>query len=138
MPGFRIPKRTALIVFEEGHDYHGAEVRCSLDVPMRTLFAFRSMRGESAETISAEAIAESYKMFAEQILVDWNVEDDDGNPVPCTIDAFLDMPMPFLTAVTAKWSEAVTGVPKASGEPSPNGSMSEAELAQMGAASTSL
>ncbi len=113
---FRLPKRTALIQFEDG-EYAGAEVRCSLDVPMRTLLTFKRMAGGEVDQVER-----GYELFGKQMLIDWNLEDDEGQPIPCSTDHFMEQPLAFLNAVTAQWIEAVTGVPKDSNETSANGS----------------
>ena len=126
--GYKLPKRTAVIVFEEGHEYAGAEVRCALDVPLRTVLLFRRMQSGEAEDIER-----GYELFAKEILVRWNIEDEDGNAIPCDAEAFMGMPLAFLNAVTAKWIEAVAGVPKDSAPLSLNGSTLAEEFAPTGA-----
>ena len=122
MSRFRLPKRTALIVFEDG-DYTGAEVRCSLDVPMRTLLTFKRMASGEVDQVER-----GYELFAKQMLISWNLEDDDGNAIPCTPAYFMEQPLAFLNVVTAKWIEAVAGVPKGSDVPLTNGSTSEEDI----------
>ena len=39
--GYELPKRTAILEFAEGHDYHGAEIEVSLDLPLEMIFRFR-------------------------------------------------------------------------------------------------
>lgn len=112
---FKVPKRTALFEFEDG-DWKGAEVRCALDVPMRTLFRFRVADQESAESL--------YRLFAEQVLISWNLIDDEGNDVPATPEKVLDQPNGFVDAIVQKWMEYLTTVPKDSKDKSIDGSTS--------------
>lgn len=44
------------------------------------------------------------------LLVSWNLEDDDGGPVPMTADALLGFELPFLMTVLNAWAKAVTSV----------------------------
>lgn len=98
--GFRPPKRTATLTFEEGHDYHGAEVSVRLDVPMSVVFEFDSL-----------SPADGMRRFGDEILIDWNIEDDDGNPVPATADGLLSQSSDFGLALLDAWKESAAGVP---------------------------
>lgn len=113
---FKMPHNTALLVFDG--DYEGAEVRCRLDVGMRTAFSFFQAR----ELSDPKDLIEMVERFCEQVLIDWNLVDDNDQPIPCTAEAMLDQPAGFIRAVIANWHEAATAVPKASPAPSLNGS----------------
>jgi len=48
-------------------------------------------------------------------LVDWNLQEEDGTPVPCTADGLMSQDMLFVYAIVEAWMEAAAGVsaPKA-------------------------
>lgn len=115
--GFRVPRREALVEFEEGHEYHGAEVRLRLDVPMGLVFEFQRLGSDGEAAL---------RRFGDQILLGWNLEDDDGEPVPATADGLLTQPFGFANTLMTRWAEAVTGVPGPLGVPSSNGATSAA------------
>jgi len=110
--GFRLPEKTARITFE-GTDYDGAEIRVLLSVTFGKFIALReSAQGEDQETMA--------RLFGEDVLMDWNLEDDDGTPIPADGDGMLAIPMELTNLVVQHWVEAVAGVasplPPASGD----------------------
>jgi len=115
MTTFKIPRKTALLRFEG--EYEGAEVRCRLDVGMRTALEFVSI--EDAEP---KQMIELVERFCGKILVDWNLVTDEGDPIAPTPEALLDQPPGFVIALLTKWGETVVAVPAPLGAPSLNGS----------------
>ena len=61
-------------------------------------------------------------MFAQfaALLVSWNVEDDDGAPVPATLEGVLTQEPAFVQSVIRMWVENITQAPP----PLPGGSRS--------------
>src|SRR3990172_12111213 len=97
--GFRVPVRTALLVFEG--DYEGAEVRCVLDVPMGYLLDFSRLAGGDAK-----AIKEAFVRFSAEVVIDWNLEDDDGKAIAAKPDGLLKVPPAMANLIVGKWLEA--------------------------------
>ena len=110
--GFRIPERTALINFR-GTDYDGAEIRVRLSVTFAQFIALR----ESAQGEDQEGMA---RLFGETVLMDWNLEDADGNLIPADGDGMLAIPLELTNLVVQHWVEEVAGVPSPLSEPSGN------------------
>ena len=100
--GFRIPERTALINFE-GTDYDGAEIQLRLSVSFAQFIALR----ESAQGEDQEGMA---RLFGDNVLMEWNLEDDAGQPIPATGDGMLAIPLDLTNLVVQHWVEAVAGV----------------------------
>ena len=101
--GFRLPEKTARINFE-GTDYDGAEIQLRLSVKFSEFIALReSAQGEDQETMA--------RLFGETVLIDWNLEDADGNPIPANSDGMLAIPLELTNLVVQHWVEAVAGVP---------------------------
>lgn len=113
--GFKRPERTILLKFEG--DWEGAEVRCRRSVSTRFALDFAGF--EALSSSEQKALMAS---FAEQVLMEWNLEDDAGAPIPATPDAFLDQETEFTGLIMRKWSEVISNVPKVSAVPSLNGS----------------
>ncbi len=111
--GFREPRRTALITFE-GTQWDTAEVRCRIDVPVRVILEYQRAADDEAD------VAALFRSFGDDILVEWNVEDDAGAPVPATGDGFLSRSAEFAMAIMQGWAKAAAGVsaPLAGGSPS--------------------
>jgi hypothetical protein len=101
--GFRLPERTARITFE-GTDYDGAEIRVRLSVSFAQFIALR----ESAQGEDQERMA---RLFGETVLMDWNLEDDEGRPMPADADGMLAIPLDLANLVVQHWVEEVAGVP---------------------------
>ncbi|NUT23978.1 MAG: hypothetical protein HOV77_32885 [Hamadaea sp.] len=112
--GYKGTPRTVKIQFAQGHEHHGAEAR-----------ARRMSYGEWEDVVSSEddnAMAEFGKR-----LVDWNLEDDDGQPIPATPEGMRKVDTGLLTALKTAWLQSIVGVHDAdplpqsspSGEPSP-------------------
>jgi hypothetical protein len=103
MTGFRVKKRTAIIKFE-GTEYDGAEIECLFDIPLKKLFEIQRL----AEAGKAE---ESFRQFGDEILTAWNIEQDDGNPIPATGEGLLNQPPQFANLILSKWLAAMTEPP---------------------------
>jgi hypothetical protein len=76
--------------------------------------------GQLSDVEAAEKLREMYERFA-NIVVDWNVEDDDGEPVPISVDGFLSQEQDFLNMIIAAWMRAGTAVPVPLAQPSSDG-----------------
>ena len=101
--GFRLPERTARITFE-GTDYDGAEIRVRLSVSFAQFIALR----ESAQGEDQEGMA---RLFGETVLMDWNLEDTEGEPLLADGDGMLMIPLDLANLVGQHWVEEVAGVP---------------------------
>lgn len=71
-------------------------------------------------------------------IIDWNVEDDNDQPIPPTKDALLDQELPFLFAIIQAWGQAVTGVSESLGKDSTSGETFPEESIPMEILSSSL
>ncbi|HET7846937.1 MAG TPA: hypothetical protein VFL72_05545 [Acidimicrobiia bacterium] len=57
-------------------------------------------------------------------LVSWNLEDDDDEPVPATIEGVRGQELPFLLPIVTSWMDAVAGVSADLGKESSSGETS--------------
>lgn len=117
MTDFVMP-RTVLIVFEDDSTYHGAEVRCRANIPIKDALELAGLSGVTASEISNERVLELIERFT-RYLISWNLVDENGEAIP--IEAAMEQPAGFLLQVFKAWSEATAGVPKGSSAPSLNG-----------------
>jgi len=119
--GFRIPERTARVAFE-GTDYDGAEIKLKLSVSFAQFIALReSAMGEDQEFMA--------RLFGETVLMEWNLEDEDGQPLPADGDGMMAIPMDLTNKVVQHWVEAVSGISAPLEQPS-------GDLSTLAAAST--
>ena len=119
--GFRIPERTARVTFE-GTDYDGAEIKLRLSVSFAQFIALR----ESAQGEDQEGMA---RLFGQNVLMEWNLEDEDGLPLPADGDGMMAIPLDLTNQIVQHWVEAVAAVPAPLGETS-------GDLSKLAAAST--
>ena len=117
--GFRIPERTAHIQFEDT-DYDGAEVWIRLNVSFARYLELR-------EASEAGDQAGMTRMFGDNMLQSWNLENDDGTPVPADGEGMLQIPLDFATLIITQWVDTVSDVPDPLGLPS--GDLSTLEAA---------
>jgi len=98
---YSVPRKTCVLVLTGDHE--GAEARCRLDVGMGTYFAISKI-----DTDDKAQIIAACRLFGDEILIDWNLEDE-GQVIPATSDGFLAIPPALATAMVQAWSEAMTG-----------------------------
>ena len=115
--GYRPKQKIYTLEFEDP-EFEGLEVR------IRGLNTGQVMDIDAARASGSEAaIVTMLKLMADR-LVDWNVEDDDGKPVPTTFEGVRSLDVDFNWAVIDAWQNAAAGVkapldePSTSGEPS--------------------
>ena len=113
--GYRPATRTALLEFT-GTEYAGAWVRCRLSLPLKKVLELQGFQ----ETDIRAAI----ELFGRDILMEWNLEGEDGQPLPATVEGLLEMDMAFVQCVIEQWVSAVAQPPTPLAVPSGNGSMS--------------
>jgi hypothetical protein len=122
---FRLSERTARLRFEEGTVLAGAEVVCRLDIPLGVFLEFQRLAGAGNDPATFER---AIRMFAETVLISWDLEDDDG-PVPATFEGMQRLPVQAVTGIITAWMEAVQSPPLASGGQSESGGTSEEQTA---------
>ena len=100
--GFRIPKRTARLIFVD--DYEGAEIVVRLDVPVAIFL-------EIQDLVSSGDQLRVFEMFGDKVLDEWNLQDDDGNPHPPTGFGMNSIPIHLANNILEQWVEVATKVP---------------------------
>ncbi len=103
MGGFKLPQRTAKLVFKDPQ-FEGAEVRVVLDHPLGMLI--------EAQKLQEDKDIEGLCRFFATILLDWNLEDKDDQPIPATEEGLRQVTASFINALIDAWVESQT-------EPSP-------------------
>jgi hypothetical protein len=118
--GYIVPRRTAVVTFS-GTDWDGAEVRCRMDVSLDILLWFQR-QGKHENWGDSDVQEGVIKKFADDILLGWNLTEEDGSPIPCS-SAGLSKQVPIgLTLVLfQKWLEECVTIPAPLVEPSPAG-----------------
>lgn len=130
--GYKRNPKIYKLTFGDDTDYAGLEVQVR-GLTTGQVIAAKTGRGEdgkSAEETMMELLADR--------IVSWNLEDEDGTPVPTTLDALLNEDEDFTAAIIDHWMKAVAGVPDPLQQSSPSGEPSPVELVPMEALSESL
>lgn len=122
-------RKAYVLKWPEDHELHGLEVTTK-GLPVRKLFKLARLAGQlSGDTDLETKVAVADELFAgfAERLVEWNLEDDGGAPVPATLEGVQDQDMDFMLPLIMTWMDAVASVdiplPQASGD----GSSTETE-----------
>lgn len=108
---FTIQRRKAVLEFEQA-EYEGMRIEAKLDVDLRTFLDLQMLAGSG--DANASDLKDAFIMFGDKILEGWNLEDEEGNPVPADADGFLTLPPSVCTAVLGAWSNAASSAGEAS------------------------
>lgn len=108
----------------------GAEVEVKADVSMGTLLALKQL-------IADEETDKLTEVFGDEILVAWNLTDEDDEPITATGAGMNVLPSQMAMNIINGWLETYA-VPDPLESESTNGALSEAELLEMGESSKSL
>lgn len=69
---------------------------------------------------AGKAVIELFQLMADQ-MIEWNVTEEDGTPVPPTMDGIRQQELPFNMAIIDAWQTAVSDVPAPLEHGSPSG-----------------
>ncbi|MCZ4509948.1 hypothetical protein O3Q52_17435 [Streptomyces sp. ActVer] len=101
--GYR-PKRKIYTLEFEDPEFNGLEVK------IRGLNTGQMLDIDTARDDGDDAaILGMLQLMADQLL-EWNVEDDDGQPVPATFEGIRTQELAFNWAIIDAWQNAVAGV----------------------------
>lgn len=130
-------RKTYRLVFEDP-DFEGLEVRTrggSID----HLVQMTALTTSGAELVRPDGQAkrdELYQLLAGRLL-DWNLEDDQGQPVPVTVEALRQQDWVLVLEVAKAWMRAAAGVSRPLEPGSPGGQPSLEESIPMETSSMS-
>jgi|19_taG_2_1085344.scaffolds.fasta_scaffold240449_2 hypothetical protein len=105
---FRIERRQAKLVFQDS-GYSGLEIIAKLDVSVAVYLEMQNMTA----TENAMEMRDALKKFGDDILISWNLEDEDGSEVTPNADGFMTLPPKIAVDVMKAWSDACGGVGEA-------------------------
>lgn len=90
----------------------------------------------SVDATDTDAVRELFGAFADA-LAGWNLEDENDNPVPATLEGLYEQDFDFVLKVVLAWVEAIAGVSAPLGNGSGSGAQSLADSMPMEALSPS-
>lgn len=107
--GFRREAPEYVLHFED-EQFDGLVVHAK-SLPLREFFELQKLQLKSEEDAGA---AEQIIRRMSDVIVSWNVEDDDDKPVPVSFESLISYDMTFILAIFNAWMEAVASVPNRS------------------------
>lgn len=126
MAGYRHVPKTYKLTFE---DYPGLVIETKSVSTGRLMKLMRmAVRLQDKDVSDASGLTEEdteavdalFSGFA-QALVSWNLEDEDGNPVPTTKEGVYEQDFDLILSLINDWIEAVSGTPGDLGKGSNSG-----------------
>lgn len=112
--GFQLPKEEGLLKFN-GTKYEGAEIMVNLSVSLDTYFQFDRLVkvvGTEKAGPDEELVRAMCAFFIKHCLIRWNLEDDNNEPLPMTVETLLGAPPQFTNLLFTSWlTVAVNPVP---------------------------
>ncbi len=121
-----VPRRTQYKLDFSQTEYDGLEV-VTRSASMATLLGILELADEAEQATSGkEGLAKLDQLFGlfEGVLVSWNVESEDGKPVPASKAGLLTQDSAFTLAVIQMWAREMTQAPPTSPTASGSGATS--------------
>lgn len=112
--GYRHQIPRVNVAFEPGHEYHG----CEVVLRKLTLGEYLDIVGLSSDASIAN-VGDQLKQMGNK-LISWNLEAEDGTPIPADPGAVLDQDKDLMIAILNAWLEGISSV-SAPLEPSSTG-----------------
>ena len=103
---FVLQRREAVLEFPEDSDYFGLEVRAKLDVDIATFLQFQKL-GDNPDSDDTRIL---FEKFGNEIILEWNMHDEDAQPVSASGEGFMSMPPNVCVAIVTAWAENVGNV----------------------------
>lgn len=130
--GYKRNPKIYKLVFDETTDYPGLEVQVKT-ITMGQLIAMRTGKQDDDK----DGTQVSVELLADRI-VSWNLEDENGAPVPATLEAIYEEDDDLILGIINRWTDAVSAVRAPLQQSSPSGEPSLVESVPMEALSESL
>lgn len=100
--GFKIPKNNVRIAFDSTSPYHGAEIVMSLDITIGKSMEIENLLQTDPERLVEEMV---------DLIVEWNLEDDLGQPLPVSMDSFREfIPLPLILELFNGFKKGMEGL----------------------------
>jgi hypothetical protein len=116
--GYR--RKIYTLKWAEGHDLHGLEVSLT-GLSVGRVAKLEALAGALAGgSATGDMLATADELFREMAacLLEWNLEDHKGNPVPATYEGIADQDITLIADLATSWVETAVSVDT----PLPNGS----------------
>jgi len=104
--------RRVLVLEFEDPSFEGLEVKAavpSLGAFMDVMAAADEQEAATTGVQMRDAANALLELFA-PVLVSWNLEDTDGNPIPTTVDGLRSQDMALVTSIVTAWRRGMSEV----------------------------
>lgn len=122
--GYRRQAKRFRLTFDEAHELHGLEVvtkSVPIGVILTVMRAAGAGQGGRKPTIEdVESVSTLFDTLGDA-LIEWNFEDEAGEPVPATPEGLRSLDLDFVTMLSMEWVEAVIGASAPLGKSSQSG-----------------
>lgn len=125
------------LVFRDG-EFGGLEVVCRRMKVADAMAATALAKVDQADPAQQVAALEKVTEILASHIVSWNLEDEDGEPVPTDLEHLREQDFQMVNALVTKWMEVAVGVSPPLSKPSNGGEPSLEELIPMEELSPSL
>lgn len=132
--GYKRTKKVYNLQFADP-DMEGLEVKTHA-MPVGELLGMADVL-DHMEKATIEDVNQLLATFSE-VLVSWNLENDDDQPIPANLDGLKGQDQEFVFSIVMSYVNAVSGVPAPLDGPSPSGDPSLAASIPMETSSASL
>ena len=106
--GFKRERRIYNLIFDDP-EFNGLEVKVR-SIPIRELRHLMSLDTEASDRIErAKAIDTLMQSFA-GALVSWNMEDDNGRPLPTSLEYIESEDVDFIMMIVGQWLQVIARV----------------------------
>lgn len=121
--GFKAPKQIYRLVFPEGDDLAGLEIRAVAPAFGAFLDLAKLAELVNVDKIKPEDIEKIRPVFDlfVKCVRSWNLEDDDDRPLPVSYGSLLTLDLPVLMRIVDAWMRVVASVPPPLAKPSGDG-----------------
>jgi hypothetical protein len=100
--GYRHKPQQIEVKFAEGHVYHG----CEVVLRRLTLGEYLDITGLG--DVDGLTVAHQLRGMSDKLIA-WNLEDEQGNPIPATADAVIGQDFDLMSTILAAWLDALRG-----------------------------
>ncbi|WP_405531495.1 hypothetical protein OG592_26970 [Streptomyces avidinii] len=123
------------VSFPEDHEYHGCEATLRR-LKLGEWLDITGLGGNSDKPL-VRNVGDQLLTMADK-LISWNLEAEDGTPVPTTVEAVLEQDQGLMMAILGQWLDGLAGVSAPLEPSSTDGELSQVASIPMDTLSSSL
>ncbi len=109
--GFKAPRKLFVLKFED-EKYEGLVVKAK-SLPVGQFLEMGELASGFAKSdkksFDPKIVVEMFSIFSKS-LHEWNLEDDNGDPIPTTVDGLQTLELDFVMLLVEAWMDAIASV----------------------------